>query len=126
MVLQIKQSKMKKKKKRSFNFLCKKFIKPNILLCWKISTEAPEPRYPLIIDLWFSESLIINPPCVTLIKYEKLLHTIKRRLIQLMFIDLYMSVYLFNQNRKDSRVGDIAHASNHSSRFSNKVRHNLL
>lgn len=35
----------------------------NILLCWKTRMVAPEPRAPLTIELWFNESLIINPPC---------------------------------------------------------------
>ena len=35
----------------------------NLLLCWKTRIVAPEPRAPLIIELWFNESLIINPPC---------------------------------------------------------------
>jgi hypothetical protein len=35
----------------------------NLQLCWKTRIVAPEPRAPLIIELWFNESLTINPPC---------------------------------------------------------------
>ena len=38
-------------------------VRYNLLLCWKTLTVAPEPRAPFTIELWFNESLIINPPC---------------------------------------------------------------
>lgn len=43
----------------------------NILLCWKTRTVAPDPRAPLTIELWFKESLIINPPYVWQEQFNK-------------------------------------------------------
>jgi len=94
-------------------------VRYNLLLCWKTLTVAPEPRAPFTIELWFNESLIINPPCQRNKRQKR--KQFKTPSLHIINLQLRLCAYLSNQNRKDGRVCDITHAKHDGSWLPNKV-----
>lgn len=93
----------------------------NLLLCWKTRTVAPEPRAPFTIELWFRESLIINPPCL-----DKKLNKNNCHINLTQGTCKSLCCYLSNQDWKNGRVCQIAHAKHYGCWLLNKVCNTLL
>lgn len=72
----------------------------DLLLYWKTRIVAPDPRAPLIIELWFKESLIIKPP-YKLTPYANEMSRKVKKTVLTKIISLTKQINLPHQGRND-------------------------